>query len=135
MDGRVETLGRLGAFDPGHGHVAAADVEADAADRNVFLVGDDAADRLGIAERPSAQSTPSATLPTVMHRAICCFVLSSWFPNILNAITALSSGFPVIGCRSASRTLPKTAYETARTAGSTCIEHDCGAVHPRPSQN
>src|SRR5712671_5027028 len=33
-----------------HRHVAAADVEADAADRDVFLVGDDAADRLGIAE-------------------------------------------------------------------------------------
>src|SRR5439155_25628155 len=31
-------------------HVAAADVEADARDRDVFLVGDDAADRLRIAE-------------------------------------------------------------------------------------
>jgi hypothetical protein len=34
---------------------------------------------------------------------------------------------PVIGCRSASRTLPKTAYETARTTGSTCIEDHCDA--------
>jgi hypothetical protein len=32
---------------------------------------------------------------------------------------------PVIGCRSASRTLPKTAYETARTTGSTCIKDHC----------
>ena len=34
---------------------------------------------------------------------------------------------PVIGCRSASRTLRKTAYETAWTTGSTCIKHHCDA--------
>jgi hypothetical protein len=33
-------------------HVAAGDVEADAADRDVLLIGDDAADRHGVAEVP-----------------------------------------------------------------------------------
>ncbi len=46
-------LGDLGELDvEARGHVAATDVEADAGDTDLFVVGDDAADRLGVAEMP-----------------------------------------------------------------------------------
>ncbi len=51
-----------------HRHVAARDVEADAAHRDVLLVGDDAADRLGIAEM-AVGAQHAADRAAVLHAA------------------------------------------------------------------
>ncbi len=51
LDDRPDLVGdrRVGCVEP-HGHVAAADIEAHPRDADLLLVGDDAADRLGVAE-------------------------------------------------------------------------------------
>ena len=73
-----------------HRHVAAGDVEADAADRDVLLVGDHAADRLRIAEVAVGAQHAADHAAVLMQRTICSLVRSSCSPKIFTSGMACS---------------------------------------------
>ena len=73
-----------------HCHVAASDVEAHAANRDMLVVSDDAADWLRVTKMAVGAQDTAAHAAVLHVRAICSLVRSSCSPKILASVITRS---------------------------------------------